>query len=143
MKTPLENLKAARAYLETIEPDKLDLKAYRNPACGTIMCAAGHLCSLPEFAAQGMHLTLRLDGQWALSAPDRKLDRLFGKDSFSYLFSPFLAGEVDETLLTELRPGLNWGYGPDARQRGNEPGLQKELALARIDHRIAEMEAAV
>jgi hypothetical protein len=48
-----ERLKRLANYLDTVKPEEFNLKDWK---CGTVACAVGHACSIPEFSAAGLKL---------------------------------------------------------------------------------------
>lgn len=57
MTTVVERLRALREHLATINPDLFDMEDFRKDAeCGTHMCVAGHMASMPIFTDLGYEL---------------------------------------------------------------------------------------
>lgn len=132
----LVNLRKARQIIEAAPENEFDLMLFKKEkvGCNTIMCTAGWLASDPFFIKQGMRLILdegareREVRYWTLetSNPMKLASTLFGPDAFHRLFPTAFCGEWDSEI-----------YG------GWEPSMtEKDLALARIDRQILEVERA-
>lgn len=140
----LANLHKARAVLETIPGDKLDLCSFkRESPCGTLACAAGWLAMSPAFEkllalvdrGYGRFLLVQAKtGEAQVSGNGGYdfdwLDEHFGPSAFVHLFEARGVGYLD-------------GNHPDAEEQDGEqawefPGVSdKDLALWRIDQQIA------
>lgn len=48
-----ERLTTLAKHLRTVAPENFGLEAWR---CGTVACAVGHACSIPEFRTAGLRL---------------------------------------------------------------------------------------
>lgn len=49
-----ERLTILADHLRTVDPEGFDLTDWR---CGTVACAVGHACTIPEFQAAGLGLS--------------------------------------------------------------------------------------
>lgn len=139
----IENLKRARALLDDIPTEQLDLRVYKGTGdCGTIGCALGWLAMSPQFA-HIVHLVSHERAAWytgpvpapagcavAPTLPNRGydfswLDAHFGPDAHNRLFNANGDGYFDSEH-------------PEYEECPEYVRISdKELALWRIDQQIA------
>lgn len=65
-----ERLLRLASHLDTVAPELFDMAYWgqERPGCGTVCCAVGHACTIPEFASAGLAL------EWpALQTPARTM----------------------------------------------------------------------
>jgi hypothetical protein len=128
----IKNLQTLHDQIALQPVDLFSLDVYkRDEPCGTIFCAVGLAASMPYFIEQGFGF--RQEDNWSIATihdvdvdASATLDIVFGTEAFQYLFEPSGLGWNDEDL----------GYDDN----GYTPNMtDKELALARLNHRIEEL----
>lgn len=131
MKTIIQNLRLAIAIVES-EPEALfDLGLFVcRTRCGTLHCTAGLLATHPHFQALGWHLDPESEVHSVDGGTSRhRFDKDFGANAYSRLFEPRHCGAIDAYLLGALKA------------THEDAVTDKQLALARLQHYLAESEA--
>jgi hypothetical protein len=130
--TIISNLETLLEAVEAQPEALFALCAWKQESeCGTILCVAGLACTMPEFQAQGMRWnkydTPSVNG---VSVWNDAGDELFGCNSMKELFHSHASGLLDATL----------GFDTKYDEYGDLISVgctDKELAIARLKHRIA------
>ena len=128
----IENLEALLTAVEAHPESLFDLGTWKREAdCGTLFCVAGLACTLPKFQELGLVWnkydvpTFNGSSMW-----DDGGDELFGPNSMNELFHASGSGTLDTKLGLDYEEDETYG---DITMDCTD----KELAIARLKHRIA------
>ena len=113
-----ERLLRLAAHLDTVPVDefKMDHWAERDDVCGTVCCAMGHACDLPEFAAAGLFLEWGEHGRGRTAELCRRTD---APHLAPHLFTGFRAAAVFFSLSCSVAEDL---FSPDCYPAKPGPG---------------------
>lgn len=132
----IDNLEALLTAVKAQPENLFDLDAWMmETSCGTAFCVAGLAASMPRFKALGMSWN---ENEWPMYGGkdmwDGGGDALFGERSMRELFEPANSGTFDFDLgLPAEEDDEDDGYGSYTVLKCTD----KELAIARLEHRIA------